>query len=122
MQGESDAVEHHAEVYAESLLGLIEQLSRDMAREDINYVIGRLSDFDIGDKKKQYWTMVRKAQVEVAETNPRGAWVNTDDLNDGMNKKGEQIKNDIHYSIEGYKLLGKRFADKSIKLINSNAP
>lgn len=73
MQGERDAREKHGEVYAESLRGLLEQLSADLGRQDINFVIGRLSDFDMDDKKYPHWTMVRKAQVEVAEGYPRGA-------------------------------------------------
>jgi len=47
----------------------------------------------------------------------RGAWVDTDDLNDGKNPQGKEIKNDLHYSVDGYKLLGQRFADKAIELI-----
>ena len=117
MQGERDAREKHGEVYAASLKGLIAQLAEDLGRKDINFVIGRLSDFDMGDKKYPHWTTVRKAQVKVAEADPRGAWVDTDDLNDGVNKKGKQIKNDLHYSVDGYQILGKRFAEKAIDLI-----
>lgn len=118
MQGERDAREIHGNVYAASLKGLIDQLAEDLERGNINFVIGRLSDFDMGDENYPHWTMVRKAQVEVAEADPRGVWVDTDDLNDGINEKGEQIKNDLHYSVEGYKVLGKRFAKKAIELIN----
>ncbi|NOQ47288.1 MAG: acetyl xylan esterase [Desulfobulbaceae bacterium] len=121
MQGERDAREKHGEVYVASLKGLIGQLAEDLKRKDICFVIGRLSDFDMADKKYSHWTMVRKAQVEVAEADPLGAWVDTDDLNDGTNKKGKQIKNDLHYSVEGYKMLGKCFAEKSIELIKNNA-
>ena len=59
-----------------------------------------------------------KAQVKVSEANPHGAWVDTDDLKDGRNKKGTEIKNDLHYSVDGYKILGERFAEKAIALIN----
>ena len=121
MQGERDAREKHGEVYAASMRGLIGQLAADLGRKDINFVIGRLSDFDMGNKRYPHWTMVRRAQVEVAEADPRGAWVDTDDLNDGKNKKGKRIKNDLHYSVEGYKTLGKRFAEESIELIEKNA-
>jgi hypothetical protein len=117
MQGERDAREKHGEVYAASLKGLIDQLAEDLGHKEINYVIGRLSDFDMGDEKYPHWTMVRKAQVAVAEANPRGAWVDTDDLNDGTNKEGKHIKNDLHYSVAGYKTLGERFAKKAIELI-----
>jgi hypothetical protein len=119
MQGEQDAKEKHGEVYAASLRGLIDQLATDLGRKDINFVIGRLSDCDMDNKKFPHWTMVRKAQVEVAEADPRGDWVDTDDLNDGKNRFGKQIKDDLHYSVEGYKSLGERFAKKAIELIRS---
>lgn len=109
MQGERDANEKHGEVYAKSLTGLIGQLSADLQRKDINFVIGRLSDFSNDDKKYAHWTKVRAAQVKVGESSPRGAWVNTDDLNGA--------KNGLHYDKPGYKELGKRFADKAIALI-----
>jgi hypothetical protein len=121
MQGERDAREKHGEVYAASLKGLIGQLAGDLGRKDVNFVIGRLSDFDMGNTKYPDWTKVREAQVEVADTDPRGAWVDTDDLNDGKNKQGRQIKDDLHYCLEGYKTLGLRFAEKSIELIKNNA-
>ena len=117
MQGERDAREKHGEVYARSLQGLLDQLAGDLGRSDINFVIGRLSDFDMENKRYPHWTYIRKIQVEFAEASPRGAWVDTDDLNDGKNRKGKEIKNDLHYSAEGYKEFGRRFADKAIGLI-----
>ena len=116
MQGERDARKGHGEVYAASLKGLIEQLKNDLNRK-INFVIGRLSDFDMDNSRYPHWTMVRRAQMEVAEANPRGVWVNTDDLNDKRKNKGNEIKNRLHYTREGYKILGNRFAEKAIKLI-----
>jgi len=111
MQGERDAKEKHGQVYAASMQGLIDQLSADLGRHDLNFVIGRLSDFG---KKGTYahWEIVRKAQVQVAESSPRGAWVDTDDLNGP--------KDGLHYTKEGYAELGKRFAAKAIKLIRKS--
>jgi hypothetical protein len=103
MQGEHDAAEKNDNVYKESLLGLIKQLSDDIKRDDVNFVIGRLSRF----RSDENWEGVRKAQVEAAESNPRGAWVDTDDVDIAG----------IHYTAVGYKDLGKRFADKAIALI-----
>ena len=117
MQGERDANMGLGQVYEDSLNGLYTQLSNDLGRKDINYVIGRLSDFDLKNSRYPHWSMIRKAQVKVAESNPRFSWVNTDDLNDGINRKGKKIKNDLHYSAKGYKILGKRFAMKALKLI-----
>lgn len=61
--------------------------------------------------------MVREAQVKVAVDAVKGAWVDTDDLNDGKNRRGKMIKDDLHYSAEGYVTFGKRLADAAIKLI-----
>jgi len=53
MQGERDAVEKHGEVYRVSFEGLLGQLGEDLGRSDINFVIGRLSDFDLENKRYQ---------------------------------------------------------------------
>lgn len=119
MQGERDAREKHGEVYADSLQGLIHQLAEDLGREDVHVVIGRLSDYGFHKKSYPHWNRVRNAQVDVAENHPLGAWVDTDDLNDGKNQKGEPIQNDLHYSVEGYKTLGERFAKEAIELIRN---
>lgn len=117
MQGERDAKMGWGDVYEASLKGLIKQLGDDLGRDDLIVVIGRLSDFDVQNAKYKHWTKVREVQVKVASEHPRGAWVDTDDLNDGVNRSGKQIKDDLHYSAEGYKLFGKRMADAAINLI-----
>ncbi|MEK6478704.1 sialate O-acetylesterase [Catalinimonas sp. 4WD22] len=117
MQGERDAKEELAEVYEESLMGLYQQLRDDLGRTDINFVIGRLSDHDLESQNYPQWPVMREIQVKVAESNPRFGWINTDDLNDGVNRKGDKIKDDLHMSAEGYVEMGNRFADKSIELI-----
>lgn len=117
MQGERDAKEEMADVYEESLMGLYQQLSDDLDRSDINFVIGRLSDHDLERQNYPQWPVMREIQVKVGESSPRFGWINTDDLNDGVNRKGEEIKDDLHMSAEGYVEMGKRFADKSIEII-----
>jgi hypothetical protein len=117
MQGERDAKEGHADVYAESMKGLIAQLSKDLGRDDVNFVIGRLSDFDMKNARYPEWTKLREVQVAVAEGSPRGAWVDTDDLNDKPAKGGAGTRDDLHYTKEGYKVLGERFAKAAIDLI-----
>ena len=117
MQGERDARTELGEVYERSLVGLYEQLSNDLQQEEMNFVIGRLNDFDMDNQKYPHWTMVRDAQVKVAESNPRFGWIDTDDLNDGFNRQGKEIKDDLHMSAEGYFKLGERFANKAIEII-----
>ncbi|GAB6166781.1 sialate O-acetylesterase [Thermostilla marina] len=115
MQGEKDAREGHGEVYAESLKGLIRQLQHDLGRDDINVVIGRVNDFDMKNERYPHWTKVREAQVAVAESLPHAAWVDTDDLNN-KERNGQPI-DDLHMTPDGYKILGKRFAEAAIRLI-----
>jgi Carbohydrate esterase, sialic acid-specific acetylesterase len=120
MQGERDAREKLGNVYERSLLGLYHQLSNDLKRSDVNFVVGRLSDFDMTDAKYPDWTMIREIQVKVGESNPRFTWIDTDDLNDGYDRSGKAIQNDLHMSANGYVIMGKRFAQQAIQLINNN--
>lgn len=117
MQGEKDANEAHGGIYESSLQGLVEQLSGDLKRDDINVVIGRLSDAGLKKRNSPDWIKIREAQVHFAETYPHGAWIDTDDCNTGLNSLGKVVTDDIHMSIEGYKRMGERFAEKAIELI-----
>ena len=102
-----------------ALLGLHAQMAKDLKWEknDLGFVIGRLSDFDMSNRRYPHWTMVREVQERVANSNNNFFLVNTDDLNDGLNRKGKAIKDDLHYSAEGYKTLGKRFAEACLKVV-----
>lgn len=115
MQGERDAKEKLGAVYADSMRGLIDQLAADLRRDDLNFVIGRLSDHGNEWKPKNGWMAVREAQEKVADADPYGAWIDTDDLND-VEKEGKHI-DDLHYTKEGFVTLGQRFADEAIVLI-----
>ncbi len=120
MQGENDAKTRNGEVYGDALRGLIDQVATDLQRKDVNFVIGRLSDFSNDNKMYPHWTMVREAQVKVAEADSRGAWVDTDDLNDKKDEQGN-VKHQLHYTSAGYKELGKRFAEKALALIGKGS-
>lgn len=117
MQGESDALERHGAVYEQSLKGFVAQMEKDLQRPDLNVVIGRISDYGSTQNMPQ-WELVRAAQVHFADSAPRCGWVDTDDLNDGIILNGKLIINDLHYSADGYKTLGKRFAEKAVTLIH----
>ncbi len=120
MQGESDALEESSDMYEANIRGLLYQLSKDLNRTDINCVIGRLSDYGFFDNDYKDWHKIRKIQLALGLADSRNAWVNTDDLNDGLNAQGNIIQNGFNYSVEGYRTLGERFAKKSIELIHNN--
>lgn len=47
-------------------------------------------------------------------------WVDMDDLNDGLNCCGNEIKNDFYYLVEGYKVFGEWFVGVVCELIVEN--
>ena len=123
MQGERDAKMKWGDIYEESLYGLFEQLKEDLGRQDLNFVLGRLSDHDLQNKKAKHWTKVRAIQEKVADSSSRGAWIDTDDLNTGKGGKDNKLKDykdDLHMTIEGYKIMGERFAASAIELIKKH--
>ena len=80
MQGESDLNNTAYDAYLKELLG---QLQEDLALEEINLVIGRISDSGLDVQKRLQGRLnIRRVQQDFAESYPRGAWVDTDDLND----------------------------------------
>ncbi len=119
MQGESDAGRGYADVYAESFLKIFHRLETDLKRDDIKFVIGRLSDFDMKNQKHPHWTKMREVQVKLAEDHGEGEWIDTDDLI----QEDPAAAGDLHYGKEQSIMLGERFAAKAIEMINrSNQP
>ena len=118
MQGERDAKEFLSEHYEEAFVGILEQLKSDLGIEELNCIIGRLSDWGI-DRKD--WDKIREIQKKLGEAGPRSAWVNTDDLNgDNKRRDGTKLKpNNLHYSKEGYDVLAKRYVEKVKQLVKS---
>ncbi|EDM28805.1 acetyl xylan esterase A [Lentisphaera araneosa HTCC2155] len=117
MQGESDAQGRVSVAYKDSLKLLISNFRRDLKRPDMNVVIGRIADYAL-DKKE--CVKIRRVQIEIANEDPHGAWVDTDDLNN-IEVNGV-LKNDIHYSKKGYVVLGQRFARQAHALITGKEP
>jgi len=64
--------------------------------------------------------VVRKAQVDIANADPRGAWADCDDLNN--KEKYGKLRDDLHYTKEGYELLGRRFAQQAELLVEGKKP
>ena len=116
MQGERDAKENLSAAYEESMTTLIANLRKDLDTPGMFFVIGRLSDFSTSES----WEAVRAAQVKVAEDDPLGAWVDTDDTNNKV--KSGKTHNDLHYTKEGYDLFGQRLARQAVLLIEGKKP
>jgi hypothetical protein len=63
---------------------------------------------------------VRKAQREIVNEDSRGAWVDVDDLND--KEIDGKIESVVHYTKEGYRILGQRFARQGYALVTGTEP
>ncbi|MEX0777929.1 MAG: sialate O-acetylesterase [Phycisphaeraceae bacterium] len=114
MQGEADANHKgYGEIYGAALDGLLAQLQNDLGRKDIDFVLGRISDFgNEQTEDRPGWNIIRETQVAFVQKDAaRRAWVDTDDLNGA--------KNGLHYTRDGYKTLGERFAQQAIQLIRA---
>lgn len=126
MQGEADTGVNSnyptyisRDYYVTRFNELLDQLRQDFGFTDINIVIGRVSDYNIGANLNA----MRDLQVALAESYaPNSAWVNTDDLNTGIQTQkypeGEYLKDNIHQSDKGYMIFGERLAEAAIRIIN----
>ncbi len=130
MQGERDARERHSAVYESSLKQLFSQVKADFPGIPMVFVIGKLSDFGKDNKQKYYpeWEEICRAQERVAADTPNCTTFTTDDLNTGASpphwktKAVSQRVDDLHMSAQGYRILGSRFAEESIKLLRGVVP
>ena len=105
MQGEADARRGTPiSNYDEAFTGMLDELSEATGNE-VESVVGRLSDFSDSRWNMDTWNALREYQME-------GRWVSTDDLNDFPSSP-----NDLHYTNEGYRILGERFAEEAIDII-----
>jgi len=115
MQGESDGLNRLSEVYEESFEKLVEKLKNDLSRDDLYFVIGRISDYANDGPQHEHWQQVRRAQTALGQTKGN-AWVDTDDLNGGDAERPHGV---LHYPKQGAATLGRRFADKAIEQIDN---
>ncbi len=118
MQGESDAKKNFHEPYNDSLKQLISNLRRDLKQPEMKFVIGRISDHKKASDVS--WEAVRQAQMNIAKGDRFGAWVDCDDLNN--KEKNGVVTDDLHYTKEGYELLGRRFVRQAKLLTEGKNP
>lgn len=105
MQGERDSyLRTPISEYDEAFTGMLSVLS-DATGVEVEKVDGRLSDFTGPRHDAATWNALREYKMN-------GRWVDTDDLNDFSNSP-----NDLHYTSEGYRILGERFAEEAIDII-----
>lgn len=113
MQGESDAYESQAEFYEANLRNFIQAMRSEFKTPDMPFIIARVLDYfggmrppKIGEQTDPTQaSVVRAAQVRVAESKPRVAWFDTD-----YYAVVDPDENPGHYGTQGLLDLGKDFA------------
>ncbi|NNJ86107.1 MAG: hypothetical protein HKP20_02950 [Akkermansiaceae bacterium] len=118
MQGEADAKAGWGSVYAAGFMGVLDQIREDLGVQDINFVVGRINDFWVGPAEFPDGQLIREIQVKLGEKHDNGAWINTDDLNRGVNPWGGYSLDDGHFPPPGYRVMGQRFARQACRLID----
>lgn len=121
MQGEADAQAGWGAVYEKSFLGVLDQIKADLGLKSINFVIGRINDYWSPANGMVDGDVIRAIQVKLGESSPNAAWVNTDDLNTGVNPWGLYETEGGHFPNAAYRVLGQHFASKACKIIDPNA-
>lgn len=118
MQGEEDARAGWGSVYEKSFNGVLTQLKQDLKVPEINYVVGRINDYWTNGKGLKDGDLMRSTLVKLGEASPNAGWIDTDDLNKGVNPWGGYNECDGHFPPQGYRVIGQRFARKACLLID----
>ncbi|XXX81548.1 sialate O-acetylesterase [Sorangium sp. So ce134] len=119
MQGENEAGWAAAFSYGDTLRAFLAAIREDLGVPGLPVVLGRISDNlypanggPIAAGKEANIDAVRAAQVAVAEEDPRVAWVDTDDFTP------RRPDDAWHFDSAAYQLLGQRFADAYVALVD----
>lgn len=116
MQGETDATQQDtADAYAMNLAKIIELFRAAMRDDDLPFILGRISDRGSRTDTELVWThgeIVRRAQEQVASTDPNVTLVTTTDNYD--------YSDPYHYDSVGYLDLGRKFAEAMHALLPSD--
>ena len=118
MQGEADAGSGWGSVYEKSFYGILDQFKKDLDLRTINFVVGRINDCWLSGKGTVDGDVVRGVQVKMGEAHEYGDWVDTDDLNTGVNPWRIFEIDGGHFPPAAYRVLGQRFARKACKIID----
>jgi phospholipase/lecithinase/hemolysin len=119
MQGESDAYESQADAYEANLTSFIEVMRRELQTPDLPFIIARVLDYfggslppKIGEQTEPTQaSIVRAAQISVAQKTPNVFWFDTDQF--AVVDPGE---NPGHYGTQGQLALGKAFAEAILQI------
>jgi hypothetical protein len=111
MQGESDASRHLGVAYEHSFNSLRSRLEKDLSIGRMHFVIGRISDHGLVGDSAAGWKEVRSIQQRIAEADPLGSWIDTDDLNGGDEQRPQGY---LHYPPHESITLGERFAEAAL--------
>jgi hypothetical protein len=120
MQGESDAYESQAATYEANLVNFINVMRKEFKAPEMPFVIARVRDYFGGTEPPKIGeqtdptqaTIVRAAQVKVAESMPHAGWFDTDRY-----EVVDPATNPGHYGTQGQLELGRNFASAVLEIL-----
>lgn len=105
-QGENDAtVQETIEIYDKQLQKLFTLFRNEIDNSELPIIIGELGSFS---KTADNWQAINSKIEEYVKTDPNSYLIKTNDLKD----KGDRV----HFDSRGQREIGKRFAEKFIKI------
>tara|TARA_B110000116_G_scaffold272312_1_gene296526 strand:+ start:4363 stop:5112 length:750 start_codon:yes stop_codon:yes gene_type:complete len=141
MQGEEDAQPHLAPVYGKNLRLMLQRLKRDLllagqsdaVSKGLKLILGELNDYGLGLAIEPHWRQIQaQQQALVLELSGRLAEHLREDLADSSVKdqhgpaatlvvcRDLPLHEDgLHFTAEGYHLLGQRFAEAAVKMLKA---
>ena len=139
MQGEEDAQPHLAPVYDKNFRSMLQRLKQDLqlagqgdaVSKGLKLVLGELNDYGLGLTIEPHWRLIQAhQQALVSELSGRLADYLTEDQGDVAIKDQYSSaailvvcrdlplhEDGLHFTAEGYHLLGQRFAQAAVKML-----
>ncbi len=107
-QGETDSYGTRPQTYEDSFMQFYQQLNKDLAINKVPFIVGELGDFYIA--KKPQAATINTLLKQIAQKNKNIYFVSANNLT----HKGDSL----HFSVESYRELGKRYAEELISISN----
>jgi hypothetical protein len=87
-------------------MGVHDQLRADLGVEDVHFVVGRIHDFWKDPQQFPDGEQIREIQVGLGGKHTKGPWIDTDDLNRGVNPWGGYSLRDGQFPPPAYRVMG----------------
>jgi hypothetical protein len=110
-QGESDAFEDKIPVYKSKLNELFTFFRKYTGNDSLPIILGELGSYPVSEKMKTNWSSINEIIHQAASIDKNCSAVSTGDL--------KPKEDNIHFDSPSQRILGQRYADAYLKLIQN---